>query len=156
MKDIGCCPLLDVKKWHDKTFKWTNKPFAKDSVRTFFYMPLNIGRVMKRMVALAQKSGASFQEGIVLSDHTSKWNMDVYVAVDKKIKGVENTVISGTFYMRVYQGPYSDTKKWAENFNRHVRTKKLKVKKLYMWYTTCPACARAYGKNYVVFVAQIG
>ena len=25
----------------------------------------------------------------------------------------------------------------------------------YMWYTTCPKCAKKYGKNYVVILGQI-
>jgi hypothetical protein len=29
------------------------------------------------------------------------------------------------------------------------------LKKLYFSYTTCPACAKAYGKNYVVLFAQV-
>ena len=26
--------------------------------------------------------------------------------------------------------------------------------KLYFWYTTCPKCAKVYGKNYVVLLAE--
>jgi hypothetical protein len=29
------------------------------------------------------------------------------------------------------------------------------MKKEYMWYTTCPKCAKKYGKNYVVVVGQV-
>ena len=32
---------------------------------------------------------------------------------------------------------------------------KLNIGKWYMWYTTCPKCAKKYGKNYVVIVGQI-
>jgi hypothetical protein len=28
-------------------------------------------------------------------------------------------------------------------------------KKMYFYYTTCPKCAKKYGKNYVVLLAQI-
>ena len=28
-------------------------------------------------------------------------------------------------------------------------------KNIYFFYTTCPKCAKAYGKNYVVGVAQL-
>jgi len=24
-----------------------------------------------------------------------------------------------------------------------------------MWYTTCPKCAKKYGKNYVVIIAEV-
>ncbi len=37
----------------------------------------------------------------------------------------------------------------------HVKTKGFALKKLYFSYTTCPACAKAYGKNYVVLFAKI-
>jgi hypothetical protein len=33
--------------------------------------------------------------------------------------------------------------------------KNKKVQKLYFCYTTCPKCAKAYGKNYVVLFAKI-
>jgi hypothetical protein len=33
--------------------------------------------------------------------------------------------------------------------------KSYKIKKWYMWYTTCPKCAKKYGKNYVVVIAEI-
>jgi hypothetical protein len=26
--------------------------------------------------------------------------------------------------------------------------------RMYQWYTTCPKCAKKYGKNYVVIIAQ--
>ena len=27
--------------------------------------------------------------------------------------------------------------------------------KMLEWYTTCPKCAKAYGKNYVVIIAEV-
>jgi NMD protein affecting ribosome stability and mRNA decay len=29
------------------------------------------------------------------------------------------------------------------------------LRKLYIFYTTCPKCARKYGKNYVAILAQV-
>ena len=29
------------------------------------------------------------------------------------------------------------------------------LKKMFFYYTTCPKCAKAYGKNYVVLLAQV-
>ena len=29
------------------------------------------------------------------------------------------------------------------------------AQKLFMWCTTCPKCAKKYGKNYVVLVAEV-
>jgi len=30
----------------------------------------------------------------------------------------------------------------------------MKIEKMYMWYTTCPECAKKYGKNYIVKIAK--
>ena len=37
----------------------------------------------------------------------------------------------------------------------YVQAKGKTMKKLYFSYTTCPKCAKVYGKNYVVLFGQI-
>jgi len=37
----------------------------------------------------------------------------------------------------------------------YVKSKGKKIKELYFYYTTCPKCAKHYGKNYVVAFAQV-
>lgn len=49
-----------------------------------------------------RKAGATIQDGLGLSDHTSKWNMDAYLAVDKEVPGAENTTLGGKFLSKVY------------------------------------------------------
>ena len=151
-----CCPKFDPEPWDGKTFDWNNKRFIRDRVRTFFYMPLNISRVMKRIDARVRGAGAAIPDWLCLSDHTSKWNMDIYVAVDKEVPVAENTSMSGKFFSKVYEGPFKDTGKWCEDFKVAAESKKLDIKKWYMWYTTCPKCAKKYGKNYVAIMGQIG
>ena len=153
-KDI-CCPEFHPDSWDEKICEWKNKKFVKDSVFTLFYMPVNFGTVIRRMNKKAEKVKAGIPDWMCLSDHTSKWNMDLYLAVDKEIPDAENTTISGTFATKVYEGPYKDTGKWAKDFNTWCRQKGYNPDKYYMWYTTCPKCAKKYGKNYVVFVGQI-
>ena len=36
-----------------------------------------------------------------------------------------------------------------------VRSKGKDIAKLYVFYTTCPRCARKYGKNHVAILARI-
>lgn len=150
-----CCPRLDPGLWDDKFIKWENKQFIREHVCTFFYMPLNFGGVMRKADAKVKKSGGAFQDGVCLSDHTSKWNMDLYIAVDKEIEGAKNITLSGKFFSKVYEGPFQDTGKWEADFKTVLNAKELVVKKMYMWYTTCPKCAKKYGKNYVVIIAEI-
>jgi hypothetical protein len=151
-----CCPPFDPVPWDDQLIEWKDKKFIKEKVCTFFFMPLNFGAVMKRVFAKAQAAGVSFPEGMGLSDHTSRWNMDIYIAADKELPGAENATFSGKFYSKVYEGPYSDTGKWCKNYDDLIKSKGFSYSKMYMWYVYCPGCAKKYGKNYTVIVGKIG
>jgi len=63
--------------------------------------------------------------------------------------------LSGTSLSKVFEGPYRDARKWMEEMKIYVRTRDKALRKLYFYYTTCPKCARTYGKNYVVLLAQV-
>ena len=76
-------------------------------------------------------------------------------AVDKNIEDAEHAELSGTFYSKVYEGSFNETGKWSKDFTNSAISKGLEVKKIYMWYTTCPKCAKKYGKNYVVLTGLI-
>lgn len=155
MNETECCPRFDPAPWDGKLFEWNNKKFIKESVTSFLHMPLNFGGVMKKLDEQVRHAQANIQEGVCLSDHTSKWNMDVYLAVDKDIRSAENVTLSGKFLSKVYEGPFQDTGKWCKDFEQYATNKGVSITKWYMWYTTCPKCAKKYGKNYVVIVAQV-
>ena len=155
MDEKECCPKFDPLPWDGKQFEWNNKRFVKDKVFSFLHMPITFGKVITRMNEKIRNADATVSDWICLSDHTSKWNMDLYLAVDKEIPDIENTTLSGKFLSKVYEGPYKDTGKWCKDFEAYAKTKNLNIKKQYMWYTTCPKCAKKYGKNYVVIVAQV-
>ena len=37
----------------------------------------------------------------------------------------------------------------------YVGTKSREIKKMYFFYTTCPKCAKVYGENYTVILAEV-
>jgi hypothetical protein len=150
-----CCPKFDPAPWDGKIFTWDNKKFIKDKVCTLFYMPINFGSVMVKMNKKLEKAGTNMQDGFCLSDHTSMWNMDLYLAVDKEIPDTDNVALSGKFLSKVYEGPFKDTGKWVKDFESYTKGQGMEIKKQYMWYTTCPKCAKKYGKNHVVIIGQI-
>lgn len=150
-----CCPKFDPVPWDGKVLEWNNKKFMKDKVFTLFYMPMNFGAVMKRMMAKLEKAGIKPADYLCLSDHASKWSMDVLLAVDKEVPDAENVTLSGKFLCKVYEGNFKDTGIWCKNFAEYAKEKGVQIKKMYMWYTTCPKCAKKYGKNYTVIVAEI-
>ncbi|MFH1364082.1 MAG: hydrolase [Candidatus Aenigmatarchaeota archaeon] len=155
MNKDECCPKFDPKKWDNKTINWKDKMFVKDKVFTLFYMPIGFGSTMKRLDEKTRKSGAKVLDNLCLSYHTSMWNMEVYLAVDRKIPNSENVTISGKFFSKVYEGPYKNTGMWCKEYVADANKKKMKVKKMYMWYTTCPKCAKKYGKNYIVIISEV-
>jgi hypothetical protein len=151
-----CCPRFDPAPWDGKTFEWQNKKFIKDKVFTMFHVPANFGKVITRMNAQIEKAGATCPDFMALSDDTSKFNMDLYLAVDKDVPGAENVTLSGKMLSKVYEGGFKETGKWCEDFKKYAAQQGYHdIKKWYMWYTTCPKCAKKYGKNYVVIIAKI-
>lgn len=150
-----CCPKFVPTPWDEKTFEWENKKFIKDKVCTLFYMPMNFGKVMKRLDKKVRNADANIPDWLCLSDHTSKWKMDVYLAVDKEIPNENNVTLSGKVLTKVYEGPFKDTAKWCKDFEKFAQSKNYSIKKQYLWYTTCPKCAKKYGKNYVVILALV-
>jgi len=150
-----CCPKFEPEQWDDKLFEWSNKKFIKDKVCTLFHMPLNFGSVMRRLDKTIRNAGATMLDNLCLSDHTSKWNMDIYIAVDNEIAGANNVTLSGKYYSKVYEGPFKDTGKWCKDLETVAKVKGLNIKKWYIWYTTCPKCAKKYGKNFVVIVGEV-
>ena len=154
-QEAECCPKFDPKLWDGKIIEWDNKRFIKDKVFTLFYMPINYGSAMSRLTKLAEDQKAQTADQLCLADSTSMWNMDLYLAVEKEIPGAENVKISGKFICKVYEGDFSKTGEWMKDFAAFALQEKYNISKQYSWYTTCPKCAKKYGKNYVVIIGKI-
>lgn len=153
--ETGCCMKFDPAPWNEKEIVWQDKLFVKDHVISIFHIPLNFGQVMVKNMEMIKKADALAAEPIMLSDEKSLWGADIYIAVSKEIPEAKMTKISGTFLTKVFEGPYGNAGKWAKEMEEYVKSKGKEIKKLYFWYTTCPKCAKAYGKNYTVLVAEI-
>jgi hypothetical protein len=59
------------------------------------------------------------------------------------------------FSSKVYEGDFKETGEWCRDFENIAKERGMKIEKWYMWYTTCPKCAKKYGKNYTVIVGKI-
>ncbi len=150
-----CCSRFDPAPWDDKRITLDNKLFVQDRVTSILHIPVNFGAVMKRSVAAIAAVNAIPEPMMVLSDENSLWGADVYLEVTKNVPHARMATISGTFVSKVFEGPYRNTRKWIEEMKAFVAAKGKDVSKMYFYYTTCPACAKKYGKNYVVILAQI-
>ncbi len=152
---LECCPRFDPGPWDEKELNWTDRKFVKDRVRSFLHVPLNFGSVMKRNIRQIEGAGARSDEMIVLSDESSLWGADVYIGASREVPDTDNVTISGTFLSKVFEGPYENVRKWIEETRSFVASRGWEIRKLCCYYTTCPKCAKKYGKNYVVILAQV-
>lgn len=150
-----CCQEFDPKPWQDKEITWTDKKFVKDHVASFLHIPLNMGSVITRNMALIEKAQARQSYQLMLTDEKSLWGSDIYIDVTKDVPEAQMATLSGTFLTKVFEGPYKNVGIWAKEMEAYVKAKGKVLQKLYFSYTTCPKCAKKYGKNYVVIFAKV-
>lgn len=151
----GCCPPFDPQTWDEKETTWKDKAFVSDHVHALFHVPLDLGRKVVRNQKLIDAAGARPSQGLMLCDEESPWGAEIFIDVTKEVPGARMTRLSGTFLTKVYEGPYKDAPRWATDMRRWVQARGHNLRKLYFAYTTCPRCAKAYGKNYVVLFAEV-
>ena len=153
--ETGCCPRFDPKPWDEKEITWKDKLFLKDRVISIFHIPLNFGKVIVKNVEKIKAADALTPEPLMLSDENSLFGSDIYIAVSKEVPGAEMIKISGTFLTKVFEGSYKNMGQWIKKMRGYIKSKGKEVKRLYFFYTTCPACAKFYGKNYTVILAKV-
>jgi hypothetical protein len=151
----GCCPPFDPSAFEDQEVHWDHKLFLKDHVYSFLHVPLNMGRRMARDVALIEAAQAEPPQRLMLADESSPWGSELYIDVTKPVPGARMATLTGTFLTKVFEGPYREMGRWTEQMRSHVEAKGRRLEKLYFAYVLCPACAKAYGHNYVVAFAKV-
>ncbi len=159
MKNNECCPIFDPKKWDNKTHKWKNKPFIKESIPTLFHMPFPpmIGMKMKKMCDLSYKSKKNLElsETLALFRDPTPFKSEIYMLVKGKVKDATNVKINGEFISRVYDGPYNKVPKFMNSMDLYLDKKGKVAKDYYIHYTYCPKCSKKYGHNYMILFARI-
>ncbi len=153
--ETGCCARLDESRWQDKEVEWHDKLFLKDHIRAFLHIPLNFGSVIGRDNAAIENAAAYPEEPIWLTDEVSPWGSDVYLATDREVPNAEMVKLSGRFFTKVFEGPYSDIGRWIAQMNEAAQDRGYTVEKMYFFYATCPKCAKHFGKNQVVLFARV-
>ncbi|MGA2031506.1 MAG: hydrolase [Thermoguttaceae bacterium] len=150
-----CCPEGYPETWDEKEIVWQEKLFVKGRVRSFLHIPLNFASVLAANVQLIEAADALPEERLIVSHEDSRWGADMYVAVTKDVPNATIAKLSGTFLSKVFEGPYRKIPAWIEEMKRYVRSQGKEMKQLYFMYRTCPRCAKKFGKNYVVLLAQV-
>ncbi len=153
--ESGCCQRFDPAPWDEKEAVFDNRLFIKNKVLAIFNIPLNLGQIIVKNIEKIEKSKALLDKPIMLYDCKSLFSADVYTGVARDVEGAEMVKISGKFLTKVFEGEYKDMGGWIKQMKEYVASKGKELKKMYFFYTTCPSCAKFYGKNYTVILAQI-
>lgn len=153
--ETGCCPRFDPKPWDEKEIAWKDKLFLKDRVVSIFHIPLNFGQVIVKNMEKIKEADALAPKPLMLSDESSLFGTNIYIATSKEVPNAEMVKISGTFLTKVFEGHYKNMGQWIRQMKDYVSAQGKELKKLYFFYTTCPACAKYYGKNYTVILAEV-
>ncbi len=154
-----CCPPFDPIPWDGITHEWKDKPFITDSIPQFMHIPLPgaMDKMMKRITKKAEDLGiaADGKDFLLLAHDPSPWKSVYYLAVTKDLPEANATKLSGKFMSRVFDGPYNMVPLFIKKMEKSAAAEDYSALKYYLYYTYCPKCAKKYGHNYIVVVAEV-
>lgn len=153
--ETGCCARLDVGLWDEGKHAWSRKPFLRDHIHEFLHVPLDFGSVISRDMSAIEEAEAYPERPFWLTDELSPWGADIYVATDRDVPGVRMEYLSGIFLSKVFEGSYRGMRRWISEMESYVRDQGETLEHLYFYYPYCPRCAKVFGANPVVLVAQV-
>ena len=152
----NCCPRFNTEGWDEQELHFKDKLFVKAKTKSIFHIPVNMGSVFpKTFSAIKNANARDDNDFIVLSYDPSAWTGEHYFSVNKTVTGQEMIYMTGDYLTKIFEGPYKNVAKWEKEMETFVESKGKQVKKTYFFYTTCPKCAKYYGKNYIVAVAEL-
>jgi len=152
----GCCPRFHPEGWDNQQLHFKDKKFVRAMTRSAMHVPWNMGRVFTRVQEhIEDASAVAPEKEVVLSRDPSPWQGEHFFSVEKDVPGEEMTTLSGDFITRVFEGPYHKAKDFDHDMQVAATAMGKTAKEVYFFYTTCPKCAKASGKNYMVGVARV-
>ncbi|RYI25261.1 MAG: hypothetical protein EON48_06980 [Acetobacteraceae bacterium] len=152
----GCCPRFNPEGWDGAELHFRDKPFLRAETLSAMHVPLNMGKVFARVQGHIEDAGAMDPDQcIVLSRDLSAFKGEHLFAVTSDVPEEEMVTLSGDYVTKVFEGAYSQTKDWYPQLKALAAGRGKSDGTVRFFYTTCPKCAKAYGKNYVVGLAEV-
>jgi hypothetical protein len=154
-----CCPEFHPELWDEKINYWNNKLFLKASVPEIFHIPLPgvYAKAITKMWAKAEAAGVAppRKDFLLLAYDPSPFKGELYMYITKEMPGEDVVSLTGTFYSKVFDGPYNKVPRYIDETNAYLTGKGKKAKKFYFNFAYCPRCAKKYGHNYIVALAEV-
>ena len=113
-----CCPPFDPAPWEDRELVWENKLFVQDRVICFFNIPLNFGKIITKNMLLMDQKGAFDNEYLCLFEHNGPFAGTLHIAAGKEAEGLKYAHLSGTYFSKVFEGPYSKIGQWVKQMEK--------------------------------------
>ncbi len=152
----GCCPRFDPRGWDDQELHFEDKLFVRVQTRSRLHVPIDMDVVFTRTLESILAAGAfSNDDFIILSRDMSPWASEHYFAVTKPVPGHEMSRLSGVYLTKVFEGPFRRIPKWKAAAKAFAKGRGRRAEGIYLFYTTCPRCAKVYGRNYVVALVKV-
>jgi hypothetical protein len=152
----GCCPRFKPEGWDDAELHFQDKLFVCTKTKSVAHIPLNMAAVFRKTFKAIEDADAhSDEDFIVMSRDRSAWSAEHLFSVKREVPGQEMVRLNGDFLTTVFEGPYNEVPRWHEQAVQKVKARGKETDKVFFFYTTCPRCAKTYGKNYVIAVAQV-
>jgi hypothetical protein len=157
VNETGCCAKPNVADWDRKTHEFAHRHFIRMHTKSVLHIPLDMGKVMTALQQAAQAGSAEPppEEAMILSRDLSPWRAEHLYAVTHPIEGADNVELNGSFVSMVFEGSYGQVRTWHKELNEYIDAEGRTPLEVYSFYTTCPSCAKHYGKNYVVCLARV-
>jgi hypothetical protein len=151
----GCCARFNPEGWDGQTLHFKDKPFVRATTVSVAHVPLNMGRVFKRVQDHIAKAGAQDpHQMLVMSRELSAFQAEHLFAVTKPVPGEDMALISGEYLTKVFEGPFSAVGQWYNEMLDLAGALGKPAKSVVFFYTTCPKCATVYGQNPVVGLVE--
>jgi hypothetical protein len=152
----GCCPRFRPNGWDEQALHFEGKPFVRaisDGVR---HVPQDMAPAYAAAASAIEKARAwEEHQMLVLNRVFQAKKAEHLFAVRKPVPGMELVRLDGDYRTRLFEGPYEQAPQWQAEFERELTGQGLPAEQIYFYFTTCPACAEFYGRNYVVAVAKL-
>jgi hypothetical protein len=157
VNETGCCPVPDVTEWDRRTHEFAHQHFIRMHTRSLLHIPLNMGKVMTELQQTADAAGAAMppEKGMILSRDLSPWRAEHLYGVTRPVASADNVELNGTFISMVFEGSYGQVGTWHKELIEYIEGDGRTPLEVYLFYTTCPRCAKHYGRNYVIGLARV-
>jgi hypothetical protein len=154
-----CCKLFNPCKWDEQEHEWRDKQFIKSSLPQFFHFPLpgTYGKTIGKLWKMAEETNAAppMEDFLLLAYDPSPWKSDIYLNVIKDVPGADNVRLSGKFISKVFDGPFNKVPQYIRDMDIYLANRHMLALKYYIYFASCPKCAKKYGHNYIVAFAEV-